>query len=214
MPTQAKHLTINFVVAGDVADIDTAALTTALETELGCLSPCELRVTLSSGSVHVRVLIIVPVAAASTAADVADRAQSFASATPAALTAALSSALVTVASVSPAVAEATRVVMLKVAPPPPHAPPVDPSASPIALQSRGADSSPVIAACIAVACVVALALICRALLGARARHRRRLPKEHAHMPNEVVHVQMYDGRARDRKDHLANTGAPATSKYL
>lgn len=127
---EAQIVTVSVTLAGDIASIDQAALTASMATTLGCVSPCQLELTLSSASVDVTAKMTVPTSAASTASSVAANAQSFASSSASDVNAFLGAAGVTVVAVSPVVYQTKQTVAIKVAPPPPSLPPSTPPAVP------------------------------------------------------------------------------------
>ena len=110
---------LEFTVAGDVSSLDRSALVAALTTELKCVAPCQLEVSVSAGSVAVTTKMTVPAAETAKVAEVAAAASAMVAKPIASLGTALG---VTVESISPTVSSTTQLVALKVAPPPP--PPV------------------------------------------------------------------------------------------
>jgi len=139
---EAHIVTVEVTLAGDISSVDKALLTAAMATELGCVSPCQLDLSLSSGSVTVTAKMTIPTAEASTAASVASNAATFAATSPSALTTSLASAGVTVSAVNPTVAQVTQTVAIKVAPPPPSPPPMPPPSPSLPPPSSPPPTSP------------------------------------------------------------------------
>ena len=114
-------VTTQFTVAGDVSAIDVPTLEDNLRGVLQCVAPtCELRVTLSAGSVVVTGELTVPTSDIASLSAVSAAANALVTTLPATLGAAIG---LTVEAISPTVGVRTRMVAVQVAPPPPSTPP-------------------------------------------------------------------------------------------
>lgn len=114
-------VTTQLTVAGDVSAIDVPALEDSLRGVLQCVAPtCELRVTLSAGSVVVTGELTVPTSDSASLSAVSAAANALVTSPPATLSAAIG---LTVEAISPTVGVQTRTVAVQVAPPPPSTPP-------------------------------------------------------------------------------------------
>jgi len=113
-------VSVTFLLQGDVASINQTDLHARMVARTGCIDPCVLRLTLSTGSVIVVAEAATPAAEAQTASAVAAAFNAVVTTDPASLEDALG---VKVLSVAPQVVAQSRTISLVVAPPPPAAPP-------------------------------------------------------------------------------------------
>jgi len=127
----AEVISFSIALAGDISDIDQAAVTAALRIQTSCYDPCVLTCTFTSGSVNVETQLTVPETEAETLATVAASATTLVTA-PASVIGAAVGATVTgvTAAADPTtgqIAMQARQVAFVVAPPPPSPPPYPPS---------------------------------------------------------------------------------------